>query len=174
MQHKISIIPLVALLIGCANNYPPLQTVSSVDVERYMGRWYEIARLPNRFEKDCFCVRAEYMLLADGTIKVVNSCRKDSVTGEEERIEGKAFVVEGSENAKLKVQFFWPFRGDYWILWLAEDYSVAMVGTPSRKYLWILSRTPSLSETQYEELLTFASKHNFDVSEIIRVSQSCQ
>ena len=98
------------------NNYPLLEVVSSVDIERYAGKWYEIASLPVSQQKGCYCTTAEYSIIDSTTIKVVNKCRKGSIEGEYDEAEGKAFVVEGSNNAKLRVQFFWPFRGDYWII----------------------------------------------------------
>lgn len=123
---------------------PP--TVASVDLDRYDGLWYEIARYPNGFQKDCEGVTAEYTQRADGKITVVNTCR----LGNERDAEGVATVVEGSNGAKLKVQFApeWvPFAaGDYWILHLEPDYSAALVGAPSGKYLWILARDPQISD----------------------------
>ncbi|MCX7984412.1 MAG: lipocalin family protein [Bacteroidetes bacterium] len=159
---------LCLALYGCSSAYVPLDTVASVDLSRYVGVWYEVARLPNNFQEGCYCTTAEYTLRSDGTIAVRNSCRKDSVNGRIDQVTGKAFVVEGSNNAKLKVQFFWPFRGDYWILALGPEYSYAVVGTPNRQYLWILSRTPSLPDDVYRRLLDEVKEKGFDVSSLIR------
>ena len=123
----------------------PLEVVSSVDLERYLGRWYEVARFPNGFERDCFAVTATYSRKQDGTIKVINSCRKGSVDGPEEIADGTAIVADAASNAKLEVSFFWPFSGDYWVLDVADDYQWALVGEPSGRYLWILSRQPHLT-----------------------------
>jgi apolipoprotein D and lipocalin family protein len=140
-----------ALLLAACNQPPvnrdaaqPLSTAQSVDLQRYLGRWYEIARFPNEFEVDCVGVTATYTLNADGTIKVVNRCRKGKRDGAEEVAEGTATVVDTTTNAKLSVTFFWPFAGDYWVLDLADDYSWALVGEPSGRYLWILARTPEI------------------------------
>ena len=103
------------VLFGCgSSNYAPLDVVEKVDIQKYLGKWYEIALLPNSFEKGCNCTTAEYSIIDSETIRVINKCKKDSTNGEIDQATGKAFVVEGSNNAKLRVQFFWPFRGDYW------------------------------------------------------------
>ncbi|SEB95848.1 lipocalin family protein [Terriglobus roseus] len=120
----------------------PLRTVDRVDLQRYLGRWYEIARIPNRFEKKCVRdVTAEYAM--SGTeISVRNACTQ--ADGSIKIAKGKAKVVDRTTGAKLKVTFFWPFYGDYWVIGLDPQYRWAIVGEPSRKYGWILSRTPAL------------------------------
>lgn len=143
-----------------------LKTVPYVDLKKYAGKWYEIASLPQRFQKGCNCTTAEYTLTDKDFVKVENRCNKDSVNGKKSYIKGKAFVVENSGNAKLKVQFFWPFRGKYWIIDLAEDYSYAVVGHPNRKYLWILSRTPKINETTYQQIISRIKENGFDISKI--------
>jgi apolipoprotein D and lipocalin family protein len=162
-------------LFGCgSSNYAPLDVVDKVDVNRYIGKWYEIALLPNSFEKGCNCTTAEYSIIDEETIRVINSCRKDSAEGEISKATGKAFVVEGSNNAKLRVQFFWPFRGDYWILELdKEKYEYAVVGAPDRKYLWILSRTPKMDEKIYTMLIDRCKSKGFDVNKIVKTNQNC-
>lgn len=161
------------ILVNCGGNYPPLETVDYVDIQKYLGKWYEIALLPNRFEEGCHCTTAEYSLIDSETLRVTNTCNEDSSDGEIDQVNGKAFVVEGSNNAKLKVQFFWPFKGDYWILELDDDYQYALVGSPSREYLWILSRTPSLDESIIKQLKQIADKKGFDSSKMIFTDQSC-
>ncbi|RTQ46778.1 hypothetical protein EJV47_20605 [Hymenobacter gummosus] len=151
--------------------YPELRTVPHVDLHRYAGRWYEIARLPQRFEKDCTHVTAEYRPLADGRIEVHNTCHKDSVYGPAETVRGLARVVDAKTNAKLKVQFQWPFEGDYWILALDEDYRFALVGTPDRKGLWILSREPQLSHPTRQNLTELARQNGFAVEKLIYTQQ---
>ncbi|MEX6632229.1 lipocalin family protein [Hyphococcus lacteus] len=124
----------------------PLTTVEFVDTERYLGRWYEIARFPNSFEENCEGVTADYDKRNDGLISVVNTCRKGAPDGEEKVANGRARIVDETTNAKLEVSFFGPFWGDYWVIGLADDYSLSLVGEPSGKYLWILSRTPTISD----------------------------
>ncbi|TPV94533.1 MAG: lipocalin family protein [Myxococcales bacterium FL481] len=132
---------------------PPLQTVESVDLSRYAGTWFEIASYPQRFQEGCTGTTATYKLRDDGEVDVINRCRQGSLDGEGDSVKGRARVVDPSTNAKLEVTFFWPFWGDYWIIDLGEDYEFAVVGHPGRDYLWILSRTPTLDESVYREIV---------------------
>jgi apolipoprotein D and lipocalin family protein len=141
-----------------------LQTVPFVDLNKYAGKWYEIASFPQRFQKGCNCTTATYTPSDKGFVVVENRCNKDSVTGKVSYIKGKAFVVKNSGNAKLKVQFFWPFRAKYWIIDLADDYSYAVVSHPNKKYLWILSRTATLDQSIYNGILNRLKEKGFDLS----------
>lgn len=146
------------------------EVVQSVDLSRYVGRWYEIARLPNSFQKKCVdTVTANYTMRADGKIEVINRCRKAS--GEYATAKGKAKIVDKKTNAKLKVTFFWPFYGDYWILDLGPNYEYAVVGEPGRKYLWILSRSPRMDEALYQQLLQKMETQGFNTKMMIKTSQ---
>jgi len=152
---------------------PPLQTVPAVDLQKYMGTWYEIAAFPQKFQKGCHCTTAAYEMTDKGFVRVINTCRKDSADGKVKTASGKAFVIKGTGNAKLRVQFFWPFRGDYWIIDLADDYSYAVVGAPDRDYLWILARTPQMNETLYREIVARCAAKSFDVTRLAFTDQSC-
>lgn len=155
-----------------------LRTVAAVDLKRYTGQWYEIARLPNRFQKTCAGeVTANYSLRADGRINVVNRCRKRNDKWEE--AEGVARVVNNSTNAQLEVRFapsflsFLPFVwGDYWIVDLAPDYSYAAVGDPSRKYFWVLARTPQMDDRTYKAILERAAAQGFDTGRVVKTRQT--
>ena len=145
----ILMLPLLAT--GCQTNRSSLHTVSRVDMTRYLGKWYQYAYYPNRFQpRDCGLTTAEYSPAGE-RIRVVNTCYHDAEgQSVNRRIAGKAWATDET-NARLKVQFFWPFRGDYWIIDLDEDgYSYAVVGEPSRKFLWVLSREPWLDADVYE------------------------
>ncbi|MEI8201646.1 MAG: lipocalin family protein [Bacteroidota bacterium] len=144
----------------------PLKTVVQVDVEKYLGKWYEIASYPQRFQKGCHCTTAEYSLSEKGYLIVENRCNKFAVNGKPAYIKGKAFVVKNSGNAKLLVQFFWPFRGKYWIIDLADDYRYAVVSHPSRKYLWILSRTPDILPDDYHSIISRLELDGFDLEKL--------
>lgn len=144
----------------------PLQTVPFVDITKYAGKWYEIASYPQRFQKGCHCTTAEYTFSEKGYVIVENKCNKDSVNGKQSYIKGKAFVMKDSGNAKLKVQFFWPFKADYWIIDLADDYSYAVVSHPSRKYLWILSRTPKMDKDLYLKILSRLKEKGFELTKL--------
>lgn len=157
---------ILILLQSCSMAQSDLNAVGSVDIQRYSGKWYEIASFPMSFQKDCYCVTAEYSLSDKGYVKVYNSCRKGSVQGKVKSIEGKAFIVDGTNNAKLKVQFFWPFKSPYWIIDLDPDYKWAVVSGPSRKYLWILSRTPDMDKTAYKSITDRLEKNGFDLSRL--------
>jgi apolipoprotein D and lipocalin family protein len=144
-----------------------LDVMSHVELEKYLGKWYEVAHLPFRFEDGCTDITATYGLNKDGTISVLNECLKD---GKLKQSKGKAKIVDKTTGAKLKVTFFWPFYGDYWIINLGRDYGYSVVGTPNRRYLWILSRTQHMVDAQYNQLVEFARSKGFDVNKLIRTS----
>jgi len=149
--------------------YDTLEVVPHVDLKKYLGKWYEIARLPARFEEGCSDITATYSTPDDGTISVLNECKRN---GKVKRAKGKAKVVDKNTGAKLKVTFFWPFYGDYWIINLGSDYDYAVVGTPNRKYLWILSRTPQMDDKLFSQLIELAKSKGFDVTNLIKTSHT--
>lgn len=166
----------VLLGAGCATTtsrlgLPPLQTVPQVDLGRYLGTWYEVASFPQGFQKGCTGSTANYSLRDDGTLRVVNRCRLDSLDGPEKVAEGLARVVDPKTNARLEVSFFRPFWGDYWIVQLEPDYRYAVVGHPSRDYLWILSRTPTLDEATYAGILEKLEADGFPLERLQRTAQ---
>ena len=148
-----------------------LQTVSSVDLNKYLGKWYESASYPQTFQKVCHCTTAEYTMSEKGYVIVENRCNKNSITGKQAYIKGKAFVEKNSGNAKLKVQFFWPFKAKYWIIDLAGDYSFAVVSHPNKKYLWILSRSPKMDESVYQLIISRLKEKGFDISKLQKTPQ---
>ena len=150
---------------------PPLRTVGRVDLSRYAGTWYEIAAIPQSFQKGCVATTATYTLRPDGEVDVLNRCRKERLDGEEKSAKGRAWVVDSETNAKLKVSFFWPFRGDYWIVDLDPDYRWAVVGHPDRTYGWILSRTPGMDEKTYEAILGRLREQAYDTARFGRTLQ---
>jgi apolipoprotein D and lipocalin family protein len=161
----------LGLVAGCGAVYPPLAVVEMVDLDRYTGRWYEIARYPNWFERGCVGVTADYTLRDDGRIDVVNTCFESSLDGPSREIRGSARVVDSTTNAKLKVTFFRPFEGDYWIIDLDEDYRYAVVGAPSRRFLWILSRTPQMDEETYADIVDALPSFDYDPDQLMLVPQ---
>ena len=148
--------------------YLSLEVVPHVELEKYLGKWYEIAHLPAKFQEGCNETTATYTLSKDGSISVLNQSIKN---GKMKQAKGKAKVVDRKSNAKLKVTFFWPFYGDYWIIALGNDYDYAVVGTPNRKYLWILSRTPQMDDKLYSQLIEYAKSKGFDVNKLIKTLQ---
>lgn len=146
--------------------------VKKLDIQKYLGTWYEIARFDHSFERGLVGVTAHYSLRPDGKIKVVNSGYKNSLDGEFRSAEGKAKIPDPvNAPAKLKVSFFWIFYADYIVMELDEDYQWAVVGSKSDKYLWILSRTPQLDKVVYDDLLERIEKRGYDVSALIEVEQ---
>ena len=152
---------------GAESRKAPVQVVPAVDLTRYVGKWYEIARLPAWFQRDCTGdTTATYTLRPEGRITVVNECRK--ADGRMKSAKGVAKLASKTGlNSKLKVTFFWPFYGDYWILDLDPEYRWAVVGEPRRKYLWILSRQPELDQAVYEQIVERAAKQGYDVSRLM-------
>lgn len=145
-----------------------LSTVQYVELDKYLGKWYEIAAFPQRFELGCSHTTAEYSLNGDGSIRVINTCVKD---GKIKVAKGRATVTDTQTNAKLAVQFQWPFKGKYWIIGLAHDYSYALVGHPNRKYLWVLGRKPEMDTQTYNYLVNLAANKGFDVRELVKTEQ---
>lgn len=153
------------LFTACSSKNPPLQTVQKVELNKYLGSWYEIARYEHFFEKDCKNVVANYSMMDEKTIKVINKCTKIQ-TNEKKEATGRAYAIDES-NSKLKVSFFRPFYGDYWVLMLDENYSYAVVGTPSREYLWILAREKTISKELKNEILQKLPTLGFETSKFI-------
>jgi len=147
--------------------------VKNVDLKRYQGQWYEIARLPNYFERKLKCATATYTLRDDGKITVVNAGNYITEPEKKTSTDGVAWVPDKNSPGKLKVQFFWPFSGDYWIMYLDKDYNYVLVGDPGHKYLWILAREKKMEDETYQMLLQYATDNGYDVKPIIKVAQDC-
>lgn len=160
---------LLAAVTSAATS--PLPVVPQVDLKRYTGTWHEIARLPNRFQRACVAdTQATYTLRPDGKITVLNRCR--TASGSTKSATGTARVADAKgPNSKLKVTFFWPFSGDYWIIGLDAEYRWALVGEPGRDYLWILSRTPKLEEATYRHIVELARQQGFPTGSLMTTPQ---
>jgi apolipoprotein D and lipocalin family protein len=168
VRISVGLVAAAAILaVARRKKYAPLAVAPYVDLSKYAGEWYEIARLPASFEKDCYATKARYTIQTDGSVRVDNSCHKGSVEGKLKQATGKAMVADPVTNAKLKVQFFWPFSGDYWILEVDPEYQYAVVGEPSRENLWILSRQPVLDKVVLNSLLQRAKAKGFDTGKLI-------
>lgn len=167
---------LLLTMVSCATtterlNLPPLQTVQSVDLPRYLGTWYEIANFPQSFQEGCTATTATYSLRDDGMIEVLNRCRKDSLDGAEDSAQGLARVPDPETSAKLEVSFFRPFWGAYWVIDLGPNYEYAVVGHPSRDYLWILSRTPQLDDATYQGILQRLKEKDYSLDRLVKTLQ---
>jgi apolipoprotein D and lipocalin family protein len=178
VSPRRALVAATALAAACtaAPPGPPLATVARVDVERYVGTWHEAALIPNRFQRDCATdTTATYTLLGDGRIGVRNRCLR--ADGSEMSVDGVADVVDRTTNAKLKVSFLpawlrWTRigRGDYWVLYLSPDYRMAIVGEPGREFLWILSRTPTLTDEEYQALMPPVRAAGYDPQRLRRAA----
>ena len=173
-MKKVVSFCFVALLsiffVSCSTKQETdLQTVKKVDLQRYLGDWYEIARYEHKFQKDCKNVKANYSLREDKKIQVINSCTKIS-TNEFKDAKAVAYSVDDT-NSKLKVSFFRPFYGDYWVLILDENYEYAVVGTPNREYLWILARDKKLPLKIQNDILEKLPSLGFDISKLLWTMQ---
>jgi apolipoprotein D and lipocalin family protein len=168
---------LILALAGCAalsrgpvGNRAVPQPAKVVDIERYLGRWYELARYEAPFQRGCEAVTADYSRIDDGSIRVLNACRQDSVDGKLKTATGKAKIADRATSAKLKVSFFGPFYGDYWVLDHADDYSWSIVGEPSGRYLWILNREARINPDRFAELEQRVRSMGYDWS-LIRMTR---
>lgn len=170
-------IMLCSVALGAIANEGELRTIPALDVPRYMGTWYEIAKYPNRFQKKCIKdTRAEYELRANGTLQVTNRCTLDN--GEVDVVVGAARQVGDARSPKLEVRFapewlsFIPMVwGDYWVVDLDPEYQLVAVSEPKREYLWVLARTPTVNPRAYEELLARLEKQGFDIRKIVLTRQ---
>jgi apolipoprotein D and lipocalin family protein len=173
-----AIVTISLSAVGVFGQTSPVRSVDSVDLNRYQGKWYEIAKFPNRFQKKCAGdTTATYNLKPKGGIVVVNECRK--ADGDKIVATGEAKVVNGASNSQLKVRFapsflsFLPMVwGDYWIIELDREYRYAVIGDPDRKYFWILSRTPQIDPSTYEAILRRAGSQGFDTAKIQKTPQT--
>lgn len=180
-NRKNLLVATAAVAVGAAAAYwlrrtkekehEPLPTAPLVDLNQYMGQWYEVARLPVAYEKNCVGTKALYTLRDDGSVEVLNSCYKGSLDGPLKTAKGRATVADPQSKSKLKVSFFWPFTGDYWILEVGNGYEYALVGEPSRKNLWILSRTPQMDLQLLHNLVGRAERLGFDTGRLIYTNQ---
>lgn len=175
-QATICFALLPILAAGCATSgalpgAAPLDAVDSLELDRYLGTWYEIAKYPVSFEEGLVGVQAEYSLREDGDIRVLNSGYRETFDGELETAEGRAWMPDAAEPAKLEVRFFWPFTGDYWVIALDPDYRWAVVGEPGRSYLWILCRSKTMAAGTYERIVKMIHDLGYDTSRIEKMPQ---
>jgi apolipoprotein D and lipocalin family protein len=180
---NLIIILLWLPLIGFAqktSDKNPVEAVAAVDLDKYQGKWFEIARYPNKFQKKCIGdVTATYRLKKNKKVEVLNECLKEN--GKMIKAKGEAKIVDKKTNAKLEVRFApgwlsWlpQVWGDYWILDLDKDYNYAVVGDPDRDYLWILSRTPELDTATYEDILDKVENMGFNPNKLIKTPQNTE
>ncbi len=174
MKKSLLLLALLPVLCWCCaskkasiNN----KTVEDFDLERYQGKWYEIARLPNRFEKDLVAVTANYTLQDDGTVEVINRGRVKTLDGKLKESKGEARRRKGGKASELEVSFFLFFYGDYNVMELDPNYQWSLVGSSDDEYLWFLSRTPQMEDSVYQHMAELAKARGYDTTKLIRVAQ---
>jgi lipocalin len=172
-KNIVFLIALIFIINACKgqNKMIDKTVVKELDIESYLGKWYEISRYNHSFERGLVGVTASYSYREDGKIKVVNSGYKETLNGQKSEAIGKAKIPDSNIPSKLKVSFFWFFYGDYFVLELDKKYQWAVIGSSSDNYLWILSRTPQMEKSLYNELLNKIAKRGYDVNKLIRVEQ---
>jgi apolipoprotein D and lipocalin family protein len=172
LSHCSALLALVFSVIGCSKKeMPPPKTAADLDVGQYMGVWHEIARLPFPFEEGCYGVSAKYEPLNKEEFLITNYCWEKSFFGPMRRAQAEAWIEDADNKSKFKVSFFWPFALDYWVLYVDETYTSALVGTPDRKYLWILSRSIQMEDAAYQKLVSIGRSLGYDISQLKKTPQ---
>lgn len=167
----LSLSLLLVLLTGCQTPLPPIRTMPKVDIQRFMGPWYVVANIPTWIEEGAHNAVESYRLDKDGSIATTFTFREGSFEGPERRYEPRGFIVDGVSNAIWEMQFFWPIRSDYRIVYLSEDYSETIIGREARDFVWIMARQPVLSEDRMNTLITLAAREGYNPLKIQRVPQ---
>jgi apolipoprotein D and lipocalin family protein len=173
MSLRANVITLSSalFLVGCQASLPPLETVERVDLERFMGDWYVIANIPTFIEEGAHNAVESYRLDDDGTIATTFTFRKDAFDGPQKEYHPRGFVRDTQSNAEWGMQFVWPFKGDYRIIYLTDDYSVTVIGRNKRDYVWLMAREPQLPADRYEEAVRVIEEAGYDISRLQRVPQ---
>lgn len=165
---------VLILLTGCAIIKPDIKDQTIIDYKLYQGKWYEIARLPNPFEDGIICVTMTYDYLDEGVMTVSSSGRSKTDPGDIKTLTGRAWIPDGKEPRNIKIQFIWPVTKDYTLIYIDETKGYAMIGSPFKHQLWILGRTPRISEEDLAELIKTAGKNQYRAENIVRVEQNCE
>jgi len=157
-------------ILGCGSA-PTIPTVETLDLERFMGDWYVIASIPTVFEKDAFNAVESYRLDEDGTVETTFQFNKGGFDGPEKVYQSRAFVLDRTSNAHWGMQFVWPFKAEYRVVFLSEDYSLTMIGRSKRDYVWIMARAPSIPDADYARLLALLESYGYDIRRVQKVPQ---
>lgn len=160
-----------AILAGCAAKGPEMKTVDHVDIDRFMGSWYVIANIPTFLEKEAYNAVETYSLNDDGTIATNFTFRKGGFDGKAKEYNPKAFIADGESNAHWGMQFVWPIKADYRIVYLDDDYSQTVIGRQARDFVWIMARNPSIPDADYDRLVSLIASLGYDTAKLQRVPQ---
>ena len=159
------------MLSACQASMPPLETVDYVDLERFMGDWYVIGNIPTFVEKEAYNAVETYELNEDGTIATTFTYRKGGFDGPMKKMQPKGFIVDEESNAEWAMQFIWPFKGEYLVIYLDDDYSTTIIGRNKRDYVWLMARTPTMDSSKYEAAVKYIQQVGYDISELRKVPQ---
>jgi apolipoprotein D and lipocalin family protein len=168
---KFAVLAMVALLTSACSSRSPLETVEYVDLERFMGDWYVIANIPTSIEKEAYNAVETYRMNPDGTIATTFTFRKGGFDGKEKRYEPKGFIRDDGSNAEWGMQFIWPIKADYRIIYLDEDYQLTVIGRNKRDYVWVMARDWSIPDERYRAMQSLIESVGYDVSELRKVPQ---
>lgn len=167
MKPNFIIVFLTTLALGaCTVKAPPMQTVESVDLPKFMGDWYVIAHIPTTLEKDAYNAIENYQLTPDGVIETTFTFNKGSLDGKKKTYRPSAIIRDEQTNATWGMQFIWPFRADYRIAWLDDDYSITVIARQKRDYVWLMARKPIMQQEKYDELVDFIGAIGYDTSKL--------
>ena len=168
-NHRTLLLLAVAgLMVGCGGG-PPLRTVERLELNRFMGDWYVIASIPTPFEKEVYNGIESYRLAGDGTVATTFTFNKGGFEGPRKVYRARGFVRNPDSNAVWGMQFFWPFKAEYRVVFLDEDYTVTVIGRTRRDYVWIMARAPSIPAADYDRLLNLLTEEGYDVGKLIKV-----
>ncbi len=172
MKNILLPLPLITLLSACGSqNFKPIHTVEHVDLKRFMGDWYVIANIPTFIETDAYNAIETYQMNDDGSIATTFTFHQGSPDGDRKQYNPTAFIVDQQSNALWDMQFIWPFKAEYRVIYLDEDYQTTIIGRSKRDYVWLMSRQPGVDETSYKSLLTFMESQGYDIDKVQRVPQ---
>ncbi len=170
MLKKISSLMLLVAISACATG-PPIDTVDSVNIERFMGDWYVIANIPHAIENEAYNAVESYRLAEDGTIETTFTFNKGGFDGPLKTYKPRGFIQEKQSNAVWGMQFIWPFKAEYRIIYLTEDYTQTVIGRTKRDYVWIMARKPYIPEDDFNRILDFIKAQGYDLSKLQKVPQ---
>jgi len=169
----ITAFALIAIAVGC-QTMKPIQTVKKVDLKRFMGDWYVIASIPTFIEKDAFNAMESYRLDDDGTVAATFRFNKGSLDGPVKEYNPRGFIQDKQSNAVWGMQFIWPFKAEYRIIYLSKDYSQTIIGRTKRDYVWIMARTNTIPNIDYERIVKFLKEQDYDTNNLRVVPHSLQ
>jgi apolipoprotein D and lipocalin family protein len=170
VSGQAALVAAALLMVGCAAPPgPPLTTVEHVDLPRFMGDWYVIASIPTFLEKRAYNAVESYRLAEDGTVATTFTFREGGFDGELKRYTPTGYVQDRKSNAVWGMQFIWPIKADYRIIYLTEDYSQTVIGREKRDYVWIMARTPSIPESDYQDIMALLERQGYDLSQVRKV-----